>query len=326
MARAQTEELTGTVAAITWRSDDGFFVVACLADGTRVCGQTAAGPTLAPGAEYRFHGRWQQHQWHGRQFAVDAWFPVEPHDERGVITYLETFAEGVGTRRALKLWQEFGANAVRVLQHQPETVAVRGVMSHKAALVASVSLSACSAFQDTKIALLGLLSGRGFQLAVVMREAIRLWTVRAPDVIRRNPYALMLRRVPSCGFARCDKLYLDLGNRPGRLKRQALCLWHWLRTEGEGHTWHSCLRAEQVLNSLIGADADPLRVMRLGKRAGLFAVRHEGGNWIADARNADNERRLAEHVKGLLTWTPPNRDSTRTSPRLSDAEIFTDGL
>jgi exodeoxyribonuclease V alpha subunit len=328
MARAPTEELTGTVAAVAWRSDDGTFLVVRLVDGTTVTGPTDAGPTLAPGAQaqYRFYGRWQEHPRYGRQFVADAWFLVQPHDERGILAYLETFAEGVGTKTALKLWQAFGPDAVRVLETQPEIVAARGLMTRKAAITAADSLRAAGAFQDTKIALMGLLSGRGFQLAVVMREAIRLWTVRAPDVIRRNPYALMLRRVPSCGFQRCDKLYLDLDNRPGRLKRQALCLWHWLRTEGEGHTWHSCQRAEQVLNSLIGADAAPLRAMRLGKRAGLFAVRHEGGDWIADARNADNERTLAGHVKGLLTWTPLKMDSTRTSRTLSDAEIFTDGL
>jgi exodeoxyribonuclease V alpha subunit len=326
MARAPTEELTGSVAAITWRSADGAFLVALLADGTTVAGQTVAGPTLGPGAEYRFHGRWQQHPRHGRQFAADAWFPVQPHDERGIITYLETFAEGVGTRRALKLWEAFGPDAVRVLQNQPEIVAARGVMTRKAAIAAANSLWAAGAFQDTKIALMGLLAGRGFQLAVVMREAIRLWTVQAPLIIRRSPYALMLRRVPSCGFQRCDKLYLDLGNRPDRLKRQALCLWHWLRTDGEGHTWHSCQRTEQVLNSLIGADAEPLRAMRMGKRAGIFVVRHDGGDWIADRRNADNEQRLAEHVKGLLTWTPQRRDSAGHSRITFDGVTLDDGL
>lgn len=326
MAKQEAEELTGTVAAITWRSEDGTFLVARLNDGTTVTGQTAACPKLAAGSPYRFWGRWRQHQRHGRQFAFDAYTPIAPHDERGVLAYLEAFADGVGPKRSLQLWQAFGPDAVNVVAEHPERAVEAGILTRSQAENASQSLLDASAWQDTKIALMGMLGSRGFQLALVMREAISLWRGNAPVVIRRNPYSLMLRRVPSCGFTRCDKLYLDLGNNPARLKRQAIWIWHHLRNESQGHTW---LKADAVGNALttaIESGANPLRAMRLAKRARLIAVRHEADTWVADARKAENEAQLARHIRGLLTWTPPKKDSVKTSPISSETETMMDGL
>ena len=79
---------------------------------------------------------------------------------------------------------------------------------------ASKELHNEAAFEAVKIDLLTLFQGRGFQASKLIRACIKEWGRRAPEMLRRNPYLLMIRGLPSAGFKRCDKLYLDLKHRP----------------------------------------------------------------------------------------------------------------
>lgn len=326
MTTPPPEELTGIVAAIHWRSPDGAFLVARLTDGSMVRGQAIAGPALVAGAQYRFYGRWQLHPEYGRQFAFDAFFLPQPQDSKGILIYLQAQVKGIGPKKALRLWNEFGADAVRVLRLEPDRVVRAGILDRDAANQAAITLHHASAWEGVKLELLSMLAGRGFQLALVMDRAIRLWRGNAPAVIRRNPYSLMTRRVPSCGFKRCDDLYLALGGNHSRLKRQTIWVWHHCRTEHRGNTWLPADRVGQALAAVIGAGARPLEALRAAKRCRLIAVRHDNGVWIADRRNAENEATVARKVKELRIWTPPKKASGKTSPTRYEAEMLMDGL
>jgi hypothetical protein len=125
---------------------------------------------------------------------------------------------------------------------------------------------------------------------------------------------MMTSDLPGCGFLRCDALYLALGHNPARLKRQALCSWQALREFGErgGDTWFPVERVAQELRRKLGDAARPKAAVRLGLRAQWLARYRDrdGTLWLAEARKAANERRVAEAAKGLLAWTPPELPGT----------------
>jgi hypothetical protein len=145
----------------------------------------------------------------------------------------------------------------------------------------------------------------------LIAACIAKWGARAPERVRRDPFALLIAGLPGCGFLRCDALYLSLGHNPARLKRQALCCWQALREFGDrgGDTWFVVERVAQELHRKLGDAARPKAAVRLGLRARWLARYRdrEGKLWLAEARKAANEQRVAEAAKGLLAWSPPDR-------------------
>lgn len=313
--------LNARFVSLIWQAPDDALVIArCRqpnGEDVVVRGPADAGARFEVDLDYCFQGQWERHAKHGMQFAFDTLTIVQPHDRRGVIAYLMATAEGVGSSLAERLWDAFGADAVRVLRESPQQVADAGCLSLEAAREASQSLHDGAAFESVKIDLLTLFAGRGFQSGKLIKECLALWKRRAAEMVRKNPWLLLLSKPPakgkdvlqeagkrgliSCGYKRVDRLYLDLGGRKNALKRQALHIWHQLRSDGTGHTWHD---AQQLAKNLAAAipGSDPRRALILARRSGLL-TRHEhplGEKWLAESKKAFNESRLADKVKELL--------------------------
>jgi len=297
-------EIQARYRSRVWESDDGQCVIlrAELEPGRKpvtLKGAPDAGPRLVPGLTYRWLGKWESHPIHGEQFAFVSFIALRSTDRQGVLSYLEACAEGVGPVRAGQLWDRYGPHAVETLRLNPDAVAEAGILSEDVARQASQSLHDNGAFEETKVELFGLLSGRGFQLATLIRELLARFGSRAPERIRRNPYTLL--RHTSAGWARVDKLYLDLGGSPVRLKRQALCALHEVRGDNSGNTWLPVKQVAAKIRLAVGGKADPPRALRLAIRARLLARRRDARDelWIADAKRAANESAIGDCVRRL---------------------------
>lgn len=304
MGVAVSLELIGRYQASIWEAADGSALIASVLDegGERrtVKGPCGAGPRLQSGLGYRFHGQWERHEKYGRQFCFSFYTAILPHDQRGVIAYLTSIAEGIGEKRATKLWDSYGERAVEILRADPERVASEGILSAETAREASQSLREESAFEGTKIGLLTLFAGRGFQAGKLIKECLRLWGSRAAERIRRNPYVLLLKKLPSAGFKRCDRLYLDLGLPPARLKRQALCAWHAIASDSSGHTWHDGKFVARALMEAISG-SEPLASLRLAVRSRLLAKHRDSKSvWLAEWRKAHHEAIVADKVREMI--------------------------
>lgn len=263
---------------------------------------------LQPGMTYRFFGRWTTHHKYGKQFHFDNFITEQPATEEGIVAYLSQLSGdkigvkvGIGRGKAYLLWEAFGPKAVETLRTDPQRVAkeVKG-LSKATCQAASEYLVQFQAIEKCKIDLIGLLDGRGFPRKTV-DLAIEKYGSKAAEAIRHNPYLLMNFR--GCGFLGTDKMYLDLGGNPQRLKRQALCCWYAVASDTNGHTWHPYGQAElHVRKNVAGAAVDPERAVLLALRAGLLAeyIDENGVRWIAEARKAANEERLAEYVRGAM--------------------------
>lgn len=251
---------------------------------------------LINGMTYRFFGQTKTHDKFGEQFCFDSFVVEEPAGEEGVVAYLSQ-CNGVGRVTARAMFNLYGDDAVRMLREEPLTVA-HSVMrfSEEKALEASEFLKKSQNTERTKLSLFGLLKGRGFPKKVV-DHAINVWGAEAAQVVARNPYILM--RFKGCGFLKTDKMYLDLGLNPSRLKRQALCCWHAIAKQGGGDTWYPFFEVRNHLRqSVSSATIDVERAMQLATRAGLLSETFQNGQrWVAERHKDEQELRIVELIE-----------------------------
>ncbi|MFO0919657.1 MAG: AAA family ATPase, partial [Planctomycetaceae bacterium] len=131
----------------------------------------------------------------------------------------------------------------------------------------------------------------------IVDKALDTWGVNAAEYIRRNPYLLM--RFRGIGFLKTDRMYLDFGLNPLRLKRQALACWYAIARDCEGHTWFPIYVARDFLRRHIASsDVDFNGAMELAERSGMLRRRESGGQvWIAERVRADAEDKLARLIE-----------------------------
>ncbi len=320
-------ELQATFEGENQRWGDTILAVCKAEDGSFLKLKTKADPEeLLPGLTYRFYGHWRDHFKYGRQFEASTFVRVQPHDEGGIKAYLQR-APWVGPKVAKLLWSHYQGEAVKALRTDPAGVAgaldLRNFSAQRAQESAAY-LEEEAATEDATIDLMDLLAGKGFPRAT-LKKAIRLWGNCAAQVVRRDPYKLIL--IPGCGFLRTDQLYLELGHSPARLKRQILCMWHAMHTDTEGHTWFPPQMLERALAEKIGsAEVQAVKAARIGLRAGLFAIYREpncgfgGGRWLTDAPRSQVEQDVADRVAAMLARPPtwPAIDGLDISPHQAE--------
>lgn len=261
---------------------------------------------------YRFYGSWATYRnkrtkQDEKQFHFKTFVRSTPHSRAGVVKYLEK-APNIGRVLAGRLFDRFKCDAVKILREQPNVAAAAcDRLSLEGAYEAAAWLVVEQALEDCTIEIIDLLEGRGFRKSLA-REVVKEFGNRAAQVIKKNPYILM--RFRGCGFKLADALYLDLGGRPEALKRQAMCATHAVATatSATGDTWHYIGVAEQGLKgSVSGTDVRAAEAMRLADRGGIMCRVWSDGRdgapawdgdtqWVADARKARNEARLAKYI------------------------------
>ena len=277
------------------------FAVAQMTDRTMVVGELAG--HLLGGVSYLFHGRWQNDEKYGKRFKAKSFRQSQIHTSHGVTSYLSKFCLGVGPVTAGELYTAFGPDAVRVLRTDPKLACSKVKRLRPAiAEAAANALSAQAKYEAVHIDLTDLLAGRGFQQATI-DAAMRKWKLFAAEHIRRDPFKMLVEGFPGCGFARCDRLYQDLGLPLGRTKRQLICVWNALRSDSSGSTWLPKQKAIDALYASIGAGVvlKPEKALKLGLRSRWLAARKDsdGNTWIADGDKAADEYSLAKKLREM---------------------------
>ena len=289
--------------------------------------------TLTPGVSYRFFGWWSEYTNRRtgqsvRQFCANSYVVAKPHGRSGTMAYLQQ-APHVGPAIAGKLWDEFGADAVRIARECPESVAGSGIMKLIPAKDVSEYLKSISAEESCRLELMELFESRGFPKTTIAK-CLAEWGNCAAGMIQRNPFKLL--RFPGCGFRRCDELYQALGKDPKRLKRQAYCL-VWVLTQIQGgSTWHHRAQVESLFRGYVGYNANFTRALELAYRAKLVEIRKDqsGNFWISDYENAVHEQRVYVCVRGALShehsqWPDPDEMSVTEHQRAQLKQAFRGG-
>lgn len=274
---------------------DARTIIGTLEDGTTIKGLARRG-ALECGLTYRFIGHWTHHPRYGKQFHFTSFAPAMPAGERATVKYLSK-GPSIGRARAQRIWDLWGERSLEVVRGEPDRVAaeIDGLTPERAESAAEY-FRQHERLEKLTIEVNGLLDGRGFP-RTLPDKAMREWGAEAPRIIREQPYRLM--QFTGAGFARCDKLYLDMGLDPAAIERQGYCVWHALATNGDGHTWYPRKLAGLTLRqSVAGGRARPDEALHWAAEHDLLAPASDPswGQWIAESQKAAAEMRLAHYV------------------------------
>lgn len=273
---------------------------------------------LRQGLAYRFFGHWKDYRnprsgLTERQFNFNSFVESAPAGRDAIAAYIAAAGEGhgLGQSRARKLFDLFGEDAVKILREEPARAAealtkARLSIDPESCLAIAEILRGKQETEAVQIELTSLLAGRGFPRTTT-RNAIQRWGAKAARIIRRDPYRLMAFQ--NCGFKKTDAMYLDLGLKADRLKRQALCAWYSVASDSDGHTWFPAGRATNyIIQNITGAAVDPELALRLAIRAKALSEEYTRGvlgpivqetsqvRWIAEGKKAKHEQQIAEIV------------------------------
>jgi len=283
-------------------ADDDRTVIAILADGTVVKGKARKGE-LEHDLTYLFRGYWTEHPRYGKQFAFHSFGVAQPAGKRGTVAYLSR-GPGIGRKRAMQLWNLYGADAINAIRSNPEGVAaeINGLAAEKATQAAAYF----QAHKDREVVtrdLEELLSGGRFPKRLIDR-LIERWGAKAAELIRENPYRLIM--FSGVGYAKADQLYLRLGGDPVTPERLGWCCWAALHKDSSGSTWQPIgFGYKAIQKGVAGMDAKPDHGINWAIEQDHIAYRRDetgrGREWIAEGGRAAAEMKLTNHIHRAIT-------------------------
>ena len=313
----EKEELTGIIQKVIWKSDDNSRVIAALQpdkvlsddpfhpknkNGPVVIGN-APHSGLIEGQQYVFRGRWEFNEDRKvNQFMFDSSTEKLVLNRHGVTEYLKRYAPYIGDVIANRIIDRYGsAEAINRLKSTPKEVAkeVQG-LTESVSVSASVELIKAEKFQETRVQLLDLIANNGFSEKAIS-ASIEKWGVMAPSVIKRDPFKLMTAKISGAGFLRCDKLWMDFGLPPDKMKRQVMAIWYHLKSDSSGSTWFSKPSLIATMRRLLTGTIKPERAVAIAIRAKMITqTERDGVLWVAESKKAEEESDVAFFIAGLM--------------------------
>ena len=248
-------ELTGTVKAIIYRSEDTGFTVLEL---TNEAGEdmTAIGemPLAGVGERVELTGQWTEHKTYGHQFRAETCKTLAPATLTALKNYLASgLIKGVGESTAQAIVQTFGMETLDVLEKEPaRLVEVPGIGQIRAQTIGA-SYGAQLGLRDI---MLGLQ-----KYGVTIGQAMKLYKIYGElclAKIEENPYRL-IDDVEGIGFKTADAIARNGGvepDAPYRLRAGLKYTLQWARQEG--HTYLPREKLVEVAAGLLQAEIAPV--------------------------------------------------------------------
>lgn len=269
-------ELEAVIRKIIFSSNDGTFVI--LAASTvnnelTIKGNVRPGG-IQEGLSYRFHGYYVDDPKYGRQFTFKNYVQTPGRTRHSVAEYINRTCKscGIGPVTAMKIVDKFGPDhAIETLRTSPrKCIDITPTLTEDNVLKAASALANQFKFEATKIELISLMSGYGFTSSTI-DAAIKKWGIHAAERIRRDPFSLLVSRLPGAGFHRVSQLYSALGLPMNRLKVQMICIWDVIMRENNGSTWMLLSTVERAVEERYSGRMNHKAVI-LGVRAGWLAL------------------------------------------------------
>ena len=228
------KKIAGCVSAVIFRNEENGYTVLRL--GTEDRGEvTMVGcmPGVAPGEMLEAEGRWMNHAAYGEQFKAEAIHRHMPEGETAVYEYLASRAiKGIGARTARLIVDEFGTDALRILEEEPEKLTrLKGFTLKRAQAAHEAYIQ-----QAGMRRLLDFLGEHRLPVALAM-PLYRRFGHTALDMVRENPYLLAENDI-GLAFSQADELAIQLGvegNDPQRV--EAGLLFELRHNLNNGHTF-----------------------------------------------------------------------------------------
>ncbi len=205
--QSELNTLEGTVEAVVYQNPENGYTVLRLDVGEEEP-VTVVGcvPGVSPGETLTAQGSWTRHATYGPQFKAEAARRGMPTGEKAVFDYLSSGAvKGIGVATARRMVEEFGADALSVLENEPEKLAKIKGITKKTAL----SMGESFRLQMGMRRLLDFLAAHALP-PMLSLPLYRRFGNRALDILREDPYILTDGDL-GVDFGIADTLALDLG-------------------------------------------------------------------------------------------------------------------
>ncbi|MFO0611114.1 MAG: ATP-dependent RecD-like DNA helicase [Polyangiaceae bacterium] len=298
-AAAAEHTVEGEVVRVTYENDTtGFRVIKVAVDG-EPGERTLVGvfPPAPIGSRVRATGKRQRDEKHGEQFRVETLLHVAPSTLAGLEKFLGSgVIHGVGPVIARRIVDAFGANALEVLDNNPERLReVEGLGGRRAEQIQKTWES-----HRALGAIMIFLQSHGASPSLATRIYKR-FGARAVQIVSQSPYRLALD-VWGIGFKTADRIAESLGiARDAPERAQAGVLHVAIERAGQGHVYtereqlaaHSASMLEVSEEAALGA----IDVLVREGRVKADAV--EEGIAVYTPELFDAEVRLAQSLAGL---------------------------
>ena len=296
-AAEELNRIEGSVEAVIYQNEENGYTVLRVDAGDQG-GITVVGcmPGIAPGERIAVRGRWMRHASYGEQFKAELVERRMPAGEKAIYEYLASGAvRGIGAATARRMVEEFGSDALTILEEHPEQLTrIRGITRKKA-----LAMGEAFRLQLGMRRLLEFLGEHAIPLQLAM-PLYRRYGDRALEVLKGNPYLLVDQEL-GVDFGVADALALSLGlegDDPQRL--EAALLFELSHNLTNGHTFLPRRKLLAATAQLIGAEPSELEdaLEALLERGDVVeeAVAGEQACYLSDLQDAESyvAQRIAE--------------------------------
>ena len=233
--------LEGTVSSVIFQNENNGYTILRLDVGEEEMTVVGSMPGVSPGEYLSVRGRWVRHATYGDQFRADVVERRLPQTLKEIYHYLASGAvRGVGKATARQLTEAFGADALRVIEEEPEKLtALKGVSPKRARTISEAFRK-----QAGMRRLLEFLAEHRLPMEL-SGPLYRAYGDVALEVVRSNPYVLSSGEF-GVAFSQADQLALSLGvtaDDPQRLEAGLL----FELTHNNCNNGHTFLPAKKLL-------------------------------------------------------------------------------
>ena len=203
---AELSVLEGTVSSLIFQNEENGYTILRLDVGEEEMTVVGSMPGVSPGEYLTVRGQWVRHATYGVQFRADVVERRLPQGLKEIYHYLASGAvKGVGKATARLLIEEFGEDALRVMEEEPDKLTrLRGVSPKRARAISEAFRK-----QMGMRRLLEFLSEHQLPMELSSR-LFRAYGDVALEVVRSNPYVLAAGEF-GVDFSQADALALSLG-------------------------------------------------------------------------------------------------------------------
>ncbi len=295
-------ELIGTVEHVVYHNDRNQYTVLEMAAGDDLVTVVGAFPFVSEGEELHVYGAWSSHPSFGDQFKAETFERARPATTAAMLKYLSSGAvKGVGPATARRIVDAFGAQALAVIENEPERLSqIKGITPEKAKAIGE-ELKRVYGIREL-MAFLG-------SFGVRPEDAVLVWKqfgAGAVSCIQEAPYCLCGEGM-GISFDIADTIAESMEmprDDSGRVEAGVLYVLRHNLDNG-----HTCLPADKLCPAaaqLLGVELEAVQdaVYSLCQSFQIVCENFDGRDFLFLQKQNASEKYIAARMKAMLR-TPP---------------------
>ncbi len=300
----EEEKITGTVEEVTFQNEQNGFTVLDIAFENELLTAVGVMPGVSAGETVELTGKFTTHPSFGRQFKVTAFSRSMPETADQIFKYLASgVIKGIGPKKAMSIIEEFGSDALEILENEPERLSrIRGISREQAEQIGE-NFSTQHAMRKV------ILSLQKYGLSP--SECVRIFKklgVNAADKVEENPYSLCSLGI-NIGFERAEAIEEQLPKKPLPDHRIREGILHVIRYNA-GNRGHTCIPREKLLKPCselldISKDEVDISIDSLISTAQLKSTEIDKTEFIFLPSAYLAEKKIAERIRIIAGFPPP---------------------